>query len=174
MEVCPYSYFWWYAYFLGPRWSFVVTDEFRVTKITSTIGVYLSVFNLFQKDVNQVTLYKYSRLSFQFCWMWNFPWIKLSWHSCSIRDKLGCLNWFWRFLCEGLSSFNLKRFYYSYAWSCSLCERRTTVCRGLVFRKLCRFLLIFLTSFTSHNASFLFPLSITFFVFMHGFWFYFI
>ena len=28
---------------------------------------------------------------------------------------------------ERLSSFNLKRFYYSYAWSCSLCERRTSL-----------------------------------------------
>ena len=41
MEVCPRSYFWWYAYFQGPWMSFAVTDEFsvRVTKITSRIGV---------------------------------------------------------------------------------------------------------------------------------------
>ena len=30
-------------------------------------------------------------------------------------DKPGWLNWFWQFLWEGLSSFNLKGFYYSYA-----------------------------------------------------------
>ena len=36
--------------------------------------------------------------------------IKLSWHSCSIWDKPGWLNWFWQFLCEGLFSFNPKRF----------------------------------------------------------------
>ena len=35
--------------------------------------------------------------------MWIFPWIKLSWHSCSMWDKLGWLNWFWQFLCDGLS-----------------------------------------------------------------------
>ena len=29
------------------------------------------------------------RPSLQFCWMWIFPWIKCSWHSCSIRDKFG-------------------------------------------------------------------------------------
>ena len=29
-------------------------------------------------------------------------------------DKLGRLNWFWQFLCDGLPSFNPKRFYYSY------------------------------------------------------------
>ena len=28
---------------------------------------------------------------------------------------------------------------YSYAWSCSLCERRTSFCTGLISRKLCRF-----------------------------------
>ena len=41
MEVCPYSYFRWCAYFWRPRVSFVTTDEFslRVTKITLRIGV---------------------------------------------------------------------------------------------------------------------------------------
>ena len=43
------------------------------------------------------------RPSLQFCWMEIFPWIKLSWHSCSMWDKLGWLNWFWQFLCDGLS-----------------------------------------------------------------------
>ena len=52
--------------------------------------------------------------SFQFCWIWIFSWIKLSWYSCSMWDKLGWLNWFWQFLCDGLPSFNPKRFYYSY------------------------------------------------------------
>ena len=42
---------------------------------------------------------------------------------CSVWDKLGWLNWFWKFHCEGLSSFNPKRFYYSFAWYYSLCER---------------------------------------------------
>ena len=77
---------------------------------------------------------------FQSSWMEIFPWIKLSWHSCSLWDTLSWINWFWQFLCEGLSSFNAKRFYYSYAWSCSLCERRTSFCTGLITRKLCRFL----------------------------------
>ena len=69
-------------------------------------------------------------------------------------------NWFWQFLCKRLSSFSLERLYYSYAWSCSLCERRTSFCMGLVSRKLFRFLLFFsdwlyfaqcLTSFSSIN-----------------------
>ena len=29
---------------------------------------------------------------FEFCWLWIFTWIRLSWHSCSMWDKPGCLN----------------------------------------------------------------------------------
>ena len=71
-----------------------------------------------------------------------------------------------------LPDFNLKGFYCSYAWSCCLCERRTSFCTDLISRKLCRFLLMFLTGFTSFSVLFLFLLWMTFF-FMHGFWFWF-
>ena len=39
--VCPYSYFWWCGYLLGPWMSFATRDELsvRVTKTTSKIGV---------------------------------------------------------------------------------------------------------------------------------------
>ena len=57
----------------------------------------------------------------------------------------------------------------THAWSCSLYEGRNTFFTGLISRKLCGFLLIFLTGFTSLIVLLLFPLSITFFVFMHGF-----
>ena len=40
---------------------------------------------------------------------------------------------------------------------------------GLISRKLCRFLLMFSTCFTSLSVLLLFPLSITFFVIMHSF-----
>ena len=43
-----------------------------------------------------------------------------------------------------------------------------------ISRKLCRFLLMFLTCFTSLIALLLFPLMITFFLFVNIFWFYFI
>ena len=44
-----------------------------------------------------------------------FCWTKL--HHCrSISDDL----WFFQGLCEVLSSFNPKEFYYSYAWSCAV------------------------------------------------------
>ena len=68
-----------------------------------------------------------------------------------------------------LSSFNPTGFFYSYTWSCSLCERRTSLCTELISRKLCGFLLIFSTGFTSLSVLLLFPLSITFFAFMHSF-----
>ena len=55
------------------------------------------------------------------------------------------------------------------AWSRSLCERRTSFCAGLISRKLCRFLFMFSLGFTSLSVLLLFPLSITFFSFVHGF-----
>ena len=62
------------------------------------------------------------KLSLKFCWLWIFHQIKLSWHSCSMWEKPGWLNWFCQFLCERTSSFNLKAFYYFCAWSRNLCE----------------------------------------------------
>ena len=46
--------------------------------------------------------------------------------------------------------------------------------RDLSLEKLCRFILMFLTGFTSLNVSLLFPLLITFFIFVHSFLLYFI
>ena len=58
---------------------------------------------------------------------------------------------------------------YSNAWSCSLCYIRTSLCTELIFTKLSGLLPMFSTDFTSFSFLLLFPLSITFFVFMHGF-----
>ena len=69
----------------------------------------------------------------------------ISWYFCSMWDKLGWLNWFWQFLCDGLSSLNPKGFYYSYAWFYSLCEWRTSFCTELISRKPWGFLLMFST-----------------------------
>ena len=54
-------------------------------------------------------------------------------------------------------------------WSCSLRERRTSFYMGIVSRKPYRFLLMFSTGFTSISVLLLFPLSMTFFDFMHSF-----
>ena len=69
-------------------------------------------------------------------------------------DALVCVRqtWMTQFILV-ISLFNQKEFYYSYAWSCSLCEGRTSFCMGLICRKLCRFFLMFLTGFTSPSFS---------------------
>ena len=77
-------------------------------------------------------------------------------------------------ICDGLSFFNPKGFYCSYAWFCSSHEGRTPFCTTLISKKLHRFLLMFLTCFNSLSVLLLFPLPITLLVFMHGFWFHFI
>ena len=69
-----------------------------------------------------------------------------------------------------LPSFDLKEFCYSYAWSCSLYERRTSFCTGLISRKICIFLVMFSTGFNSFSLLLVCTLFITFFVSMHGFW----
>ena len=61
-----------------------------------------------------------------------------------------------------------------YAGSHCLCKGRTSLCVGLISRKLCSFWFIFSHGFTSLSFLLLFPLSITFFVFLHGFWFCFV
>ena len=63
---------------------------------------------------------------------------------------------------------------HSYAWSGSLCEGRTSSSMGLISKNPCKFLVLFSIFFTSFSVLLLFLLSITFFVFVHGFWFYFI
>ena len=100
-------------------------------------------------------------------------WIKLSWHSFSMWDWLGWINLFWQFICDSLSSINLKGFYYLRAWSCCLCETRTSFCTRLISREPCRFLLMFFTGFNLLSVLLLFPLSITFFISVHSFGFYF-
>ena len=87
--------------------------------------------------------YQYSRSFFEFCWMLIFPWIKLSWLSCSVWwlywIQLEWLYWFCYFSVRGYLS---------------LCEGRTSFCKGLISRKLCRLLLMFSTDFTSFSIFF--------------------
>ena len=137
---------------------------------------WLSKKAMLPKHVNQIIwitklsktkLYQYSRSSFGFYWMWMFRWIKVSLHPW---DKLGWLNWFWYFPCEGLSFFNPKGLCYSYTWSCSLCEGGTCFCTGLTSRKLSEFLFMFLTSFNSFRVLLIFRLLIVSFFMTNAFW----
>ena len=93
--------------------------------------------------------------------------VSLSLHqTLLILFLFGGFNWFRQFLCERLSSFNSKGFYYSYTWSCGICEGKTSFCRRLISRKLCRFrfLLLFSAGFTSLSVLLLFPELIMFFL----------
>ena len=123
MKVCPYSYFWWCGYPWGPWVSFIITYEssVRVTKIISRIGAssvpsisfhFSPLFKLmkwtYQKHVNcksQNSL----KLSFtnicgpcsNLLGCESFLESFLSWHSCSMWDKLWKLNRFWWFSVRG-------------------------------------------------------------------------
>ena len=70
------------------------------------------------------------------------------------------LNWFWRFLCEGLSSFHLKGFCYLYTWPCSLYEGVTFFYTWLATWKHWGLVFMSLTGFIS-SSLLLFPSSIT-------------
>ena len=87
--------------------------------VSHELTAYLSIFNLFklnelwpyyQKYVNHiilnyVTLQSLDLQIFEaFAWNWwlcIFHWIKLSWHSCSMWNKPGWLDWFWQFSVRG-------------------------------------------------------------------------
>ena len=104
------------------------------------------------------------RYSFDFRWMWIFPWIKFSWHSCFLWNKLGNVKHLsWQFLRVGLPSFNLRGVcYFCYCMILQLCKGGTYICTGLIFRKFWGFLFMFSTGFTSFSDLLLLPLSITF------------
>ena len=164
MEVCPYSYFWWGGYYQRSWVSFVTTDEFsvRVTKllqrlVSHELTAYLHVFNLFLAEWIMTMLWKGSKPH-------NFEpqnslklWIFVECESFLESDSpdilalcetnLEWFNWFWQFLCDRLFSFSLKRFYYSYACSCSLCERRASFCTGRISRKILTVLLFWISFF---------------------------
>ena len=114
-----------------------------------------------------------SGLSFKFCWFWIFRWIKLYWHSCSMWDRPGWLNWFWQHLSEVIF-LNLKGVQETHMHGFTIHVKDFFFCTGLISKKLCRFFIMFSTAFTSLSVLNIFPQSITFFVFVHGFWFYFI
>ena len=117
-------------------------------------------------------IYKYLQPSFIFCCESflesNSPGI-LALCETNLIDSQLILEIWWRSYLP-----LIQKDYYSYAWSCSLCERRTSICTGRISRKHCRFLLVFSTSFTSLSVLLLFPISITLFMVMHSFLFYFI
>ena len=159
--------------------------------VSHELTAYLSSFNQFklnelwpyyQRHVNQIIwivqlsktlLYEYSRPSFEFCWFRIFPWIKLSWNSCSVWDKLRWLNWFWQFLRERFLLIEKDSGTHMHGLVVYVKEG-LPFARDLSLEKLCIFFVMFSTGFTSLSVLLLFTLSITFFVFGYGFWSYFV
>ena len=99
------------------------------------------------------SILKHTKMSFLFI----SPWlsIELLWSINKLKQRLWCTIYdlddsigFGNFCVRGY----LPLIYYSYAWSCSLCERRTSFCS----RKLCGLLLMFSTGFASLSFLFLF------------------
>ena len=111
--------------------------------------------------------------SFEFGWILIFLWVKLSWHSCSMWDKTGWLNWFWQFFCEGLSSFK-DSITHMHDLAVYVKEEPPFAQDLLSLENSADSCLCFRLAFTSLSVLLRFPLSITFFIFMHSFWFYFI
>ena len=113
----------------------------------------------------------------KFYWIWIFPWFQLSWYSCFMWDKFGWLNWFSQFLCEGFI-FNLPLIRkdsvtHMHGLPCSLWQafllNGTYLQKNLWILSYLCFRLAFL-----HSVSCFFFVLITFFIFIHGFWCYFI
>ena len=175
MEVRPYSYFQWCGYFSGYHLLRQMSSQCGSQKllqglVSHELTAYFSIFNLFkfhelwpyQKHVNQIIL------------------------NCLTLSSLALriFEAFIRILLIPNLSFNQTLLTFLFcetdlndsidSESCSLCERRSFFCIGLISRKLSGLLLVFSTGFTSCSVFLLFPVSITFFVIVHGFWFCFI
>ena len=170
MEVCHYSYFQCCGYF------FSTTDEFS-PGLTNELTAYLSVFNLFLIQWIMAILSKgckpdnfeshnFLKLNFTNNQGLHLNFVKsesfLESNSPDKlnkrRDKLGWLNWFRQFLCKGLSFFNPKKI-----------MLRNVSLKSSADSYLCSEMALL------HSVSlFFFSLSITFFIFMHSFRFYFI
>ena len=176
MEVCHYSYFQCCGYFWGSWASFSMTDEFS-PGLTNELTAYLSVFNLFLIQWIMAILSKgckpdnfeshnFLKLNFTNNQGLHLNFVKsesfLESNSPDKlnkrRDKLGWLNWFRQFLCKGLSFFNPKKI-----------MLRNVSLKSSADSYLCSEMSLL------HSVSlFFFSLSITFFIFMHSFRFYFI
>ena len=115
--------------------------------------------------LSKTLIYEYLRSSFELCWMWIFPCIKLFWHSCSMWKKLGWLN------------FSVRSYLPLIRKDCftHMHSLAVYVKEGLPFAldlsfENRRFLIMVPTGFTSFIVFLLFPLSITCFILMYSFW----
>ena len=106
-------------------------------------------------------------------WMWIFPWIKLSWHICSMWDKLGWLIDSDNFSVRGYLTLVRKDSITHMHGLAVYLKERLSFAQDLSLENSADSYLCFWPALL-HSALLLFSLLITFFVFMHGFWFFFI
>ena len=106
-------------------------------------------------------------------WMWIFPWIKLSWHICSMWGKLGWLIDSDNFSVRGYLTLVRKDSITHMHGLAVYLKERLSFAQDLSLENSADSYLCFWPALL-HSALLLFPLLITFFVFMHGFWFFFI
>ena len=106
-------------------------------------------------------------------WMWIFPWIKLSWHICSMWDKLGWLIDSDNFSVRGYLTLVRKDSITHMHGLAVYLKERLSFAQDLSLENSADSYLCFWPALL-HSALLLFPLLITFFVFIHGFWFFFI
>ena len=106
-------------------------------------------------------------------WMWIFPWIKLSWHICSMWDKLGWLIDSDNFSVRGYLTLVRKDSITHMHGLAVYLKERLSFAQDLSLENSADSYLCFWPALL-HSVLLLFPLLITFFVFMHGFWFFFI
>ena len=198
IKVCPYTFFLWWGYFQSPWMSFITTDEFSVwvIKFPSKVSVswiqsiflFLTYFELTEmailsKGHKADNFESCNCLKRSFTNIWGLCSNFVERESFLESNSLDILALCERNLDGSIDSGNSSvRGYFPLIQKDSLTHIHALahyVKEGLSFacifsRKVCRFLLRFLTGYTSFSALLLFPLSITFFVFMHCFWCYFI
>ena len=140
--------------------------------VSRELTAYLSIFNLFK--LNELCLYYHNSLKLSFT---NIQGLCSNFIDCESLLESNSPDIF--FLCETHSddstdsgNFSVRGYLpliFLYAWSHSVCEGRASLCTGVISRKLCGVLLMFSTGFTSLSVLLLFPLLITFFIFVYNF-----
>ena len=201
MEVCPYSYFRWCRYLWGPWVSFVTKDEFsvRVTKITSRIGVsrthilpfcFWFIFNLInyghitKKDVNQLTLNHTTLWNLTLQVFEAFTKILLNVNLSLNQTPLVLLLyvrqiWMIQLILSislwGFTFFLIQKDSITHMHSLAVYVKEgVPFAHNLSLENFVNSHLCFWLALLHSVSYFFFPLSITFFVFMHGFGFCFI
>ena len=128
----------------------------------------------YQKDVNQVTLNHTTLFNLAVQILSNVNLFLNQTPNILLWDKLGWLKWFWQFLIKGLSSFDPKGLLINKHGLAVYVKERIPFARDLSLENSADPYLCFQLASLQSSVLLLFPLSITFFIFIHSFSYYFI